>query len=91
MRALARDWQRRPTVRDADRVPWCHTCDRFYNPNSLQPDGTCPTCQQPVATATEPREESTGAPWHFKALIGVTAVYLGYRALQGIFWVGHHL
>jgi hypothetical protein len=75
-------------------VPWCDTCDRFYNPNSLQGDGTCPTCGRPVATAEqpgEPAEVHSGAPWHFKVLVAVTAVYLGYRLFQGVFWVAHHL
>ena len=30
-------------------MPWCAGCDRFYNPNSLNPDGTCPTCGRMVA------------------------------------------
>jgi hypothetical protein len=30
-------------------------------------------------------------PWHFKALVGAVALYLGYRAFQGIEWVAHHL
>lgn len=76
-------------------MPWCATCDRFYNPNTLQTDGTCPTCGRHVAapaaveTSDEPR--SASAPWHFKLLIAVTAVYLGYRLFQGIVWVGQHL
>ena len=73
-------------------MPWCDTCDRFYNPNSLQPDGSCPTCGRLVAaSATAEAEADEGAPWHFKALIAVTAVYLGYRLFQGLFWVAHHL
>jgi hypothetical protein len=73
-------------------VPWCDTCDRFYNPNSLAADGTCPTCGRTVGDPAESAEASTtGAPWHFKLLIGVTTVYLGYRLFQGIFWVAHHL
>ncbi len=73
-------------------MPWCETCDRFYNPNSLQPDGTCPTCGRRVAdTAAAADEERGGAPWHFKLLIGVTAVYLSYRLFQGIEWVARHL
>ncbi len=73
-------------------MPWCESCDRFYNPNTLLPDGRCPTCGRQVAEpalAEEPGD--SGAPWHFKALIGVTAVYLGYRLFQGVFWVAHHL
>lgn len=75
-------------------MPWCHTCDRFYNPNSLREDGTCPRCDQMVADPTAPAVDDVGestAPWHFKALIAVTAVYLGYRLLQGLSWVGQHL
>ena len=77
-------------------MPWCHTCDRFYNPNSLREDGTCPKCDQLVADplasdGATSQEGDSAAPWHFKVLIAVTAVYLGYRLLQGLSWVGHHL
>ena len=73
-------------------MPHCDTCERFYNPNSLQPDGSCPVCGRPVG---EPRsadvEEHHGAPWHFKLLLAATVLYLGFRLLQGVAWVGHHL
>jgi predicted RNA-binding Zn-ribbon protein involved in translation (DUF1610 family) len=80
-------------VSDADGVPWCDTCDRFYNPNSLTVDGACPKCGRIVAPTEEAAEaaEDRGAPWHFKLLIAVTAVYLSYRLFQGLFWVAHHL
>jgi hypothetical protein len=26
-------------------------------------------------------------PWHFKLLLGALAVYLGYRAFQGVEWL----
>jgi hypothetical protein len=69
-------------------VPWCDTCDRFYNPNSLQPDGTCPTCGRTVATAADVTEaEPPGAPWHFKLLVAATAIYLAWRLLQGVSWL----
>ena len=76
-------------------MPWCETCDRFYNPNSLRADGTCPTCgrrvrQSPVATATA-EDEAPGAPWHFKLLLLATVVYLGWRLVQGVVWVAEHL
>ena len=74
-------------------VPWCETCDRFYNPNSLNADGTCPTCGR-VVTAPEEvaaANEHQGAPWHFKLLVAATAVYLGYRLFQGLVWVSQHL
>ncbi len=74
-------------------MPWCDTCDRFYNPNTLRPDGTCPTCGRTVGAPQSPAAEAAtgGAPWHFKLLIAVTVVYLGYRLFQGLLWVAHQL
>jgi hypothetical protein len=67
-------------------VPHCDTCDRFYNPNTLKPDGTCPTCGRQLGEKLT-RFETEGAPWHFKLLIAVTVVYLGWRLIQLIFWI----
>lgn len=42
----------------------------------------------------EAEGEETGqarAPWHFKLVVVGSVVYLGYRAYQGISWLGHHL
>ncbi len=73
-------------------MPWCDTCDRFYNPNTLRPDGSCPTCGRVVATTdAEVHPGDAGAPWHFKLLVAATAVYLGYRLFQGVVWVAQHL
>jgi hypothetical protein len=30
-------------------VPWCEPCSRFYNPNTLEPDGSCPACGNRLA------------------------------------------
>jgi hypothetical protein len=76
-------------------VPWCETCDRFYNPNSLRADGTCPTCGRDVgrsAVATATAEDGAPAtPWHFKVLLLATVVYLGWRLVEGVVWVAEHL
>ncbi len=83
-------------------MPWCEGCDRFYNPNSLAPDGTCRSCGAQVGGPVDPRPSSdaaegasTGstskAPWHFKLLVSATVVYLGYRFAQGVGWVIHHV
>jgi hypothetical protein len=82
-------------------VPWCASCDRFYNPNTLNTDGTCPAGHQVASTPAEGAGEAPPeklrrfsdepAPWHFKVLVAATAVYLGWRALQGLDWVAHHL
>ncbi len=79
-------------------MPWCGSCDRFLSPSSVRTDGTCPTCGRTVdaggahapAVATE-EEELDPIPWHFKLLLGAAALYLGYRAFQGIEWVARQL
>jgi hypothetical protein len=38
----------------------------------------------------EDEEERGPVPWHFKVMIGGTAVYLIYRLVQGIVWLVHH-
>jgi hypothetical protein len=81
-------------------MPWCETCSRFLNPNSLKADGSCPTCGRVVAEPSEPSEpsdrpsttttseaEREKAPWHFKLLLVVTVIYLTWRAIQMIGWV----
>lgn len=71
-------------------MPWCETCSRFLNPNSLEPDGSCPTCGRVVAepaTTTTAEAEREKAPWHFKLLVLVTVVYLAWRAIQMVGWI----
>lgn len=71
-------------------MPWCEGCSRFLNPNTLQVDGTCPTCGREVAdesavkaaAAAEPQR----APWHFKLLVAATVIYLAWRLVQMIGW-----
>jgi len=61
----------------------------------VRPDATCPTCGHEVepggARTTSPPDappdELPPLPWHFKALAGALALYLGYRAFQGIEWL----
>jgi len=86
-------------------MPWCETCSRFLNPNTLHPDGTCPTCGRQVADpppadaatadAAAPEGEETKtrqrAPWHFKVLLVGVVIYLTYRFIQIGFWIVHWL
>jgi hypothetical protein len=68
-----------------DAVPWCEDCSRFLNPNTLQADGSCPTCGTKVAKPTSEAGVETvdqKVPWHFKLLIAVTVIYLGFRFIQ---------
>lgn len=77
------------------RVPWCDECDRFLSPASVLRDGTCPTCGRPVdpgrAKAPADAERLEPVPWHFKLLLGAVALYLGYRAFQGLEWLAGRL
>jgi hypothetical protein len=82
-------------------MPWCTECERFLSPPSVSHDGTCPTCGMPVDpgkahVATNEvtdavDEESPPIPWHLKALAGAVALYLGFRAWQGIEWIARQL
>jgi hypothetical protein len=79
-------------------VPWCDTCDRFLSPSTVISDGTCPSCGRAVdpgsahgADAHDDEDDLGPIPWHLKLLAGALAVYLGYRAYQGIEWVAHQL
>jgi hypothetical protein len=69
-------------------MPWCEGCDRFYNPSTLGPDGTCQQCGRFIASIEdEPDDEGNGrAPWHFYVLVACVVIYLGWRALQGVDW-----
>lgn len=33
-------------------MPWCDSCDRYYNPNTVNDDGSCPTCGTELARPT---------------------------------------
>jgi len=86
-------------------VPWCAACSRFLSPPTVKTDGTCPNCGNPVDPgrahpvaaddgphATEAaKDEHTGMPWHFWLLAGALALYLGWRAFQGVEWVWHQI
>lgn len=76
-------------------MPWCDTCDRFYNPNTLTAGGACPACGRAVrretAVPAAAPEETHPTPWHFWVLIAATALYLGYRLLHGLIWVAQRL
>jgi predicted RNA-binding Zn-ribbon protein involved in translation (DUF1610 family) len=70
-------------------MPWCETCSRFLNPNSLGPDGSCPTCGRVVAEpkAARAEEETPKAPWHFKLLLVLVIAYLAWRTVQIVGWI----
>ena len=79
-------------------MPWCEECAKYLAPTAMNEDGTCPTCgrslaeQQPItakninlrklAAGEHADESDMKAPWHFKLLMVLLALYLGYRVVQ---------
>ena len=78
-------------------MAWCEACHRFLSPSTVRADGTCPTCGRAVegggargnvATQQDDAErQPTRLPWHLWVLAAAVAIYLGFRAWQGIEWV----
>ena len=69
----------------------CPTCGRAVDPGSAHA-ATAPGPGTAEVAATDAADDDLGPiPWHLKLLGGALAVYLGYRAWQGIEWVAHKL
>ena len=78
-------------------MPWCEDCAKYWAPTAMNEDGTCPTCrrevqaQQPItaknlnlrklAAGENGADDDAKAPWHFKLLMVMLAVYLGWRVV----------
>ena len=39
-------------------MPWCDECAKFWNPGSMKPDGSCPSCGRVLATKGALRMEA---------------------------------
>ena len=77
-------------------MPWCEDCAKYWAPSAMNDDGTCPTCGRLVdaPAPTEPitaknvdirklaGDEGTSAPWHFKLLMVLLALYLIWRIVD---------
>ena len=84
-------------------MPWCEDCAKYWNPAALNDDGTCPTCgrlveapkRQPITAknldlrrlAAGDDEEIPKTPWHFKLLMVLLVLYLGWRIVQLFTWI----
>lgn len=69
----------------------CPTCGRPVDPGKAHV-----ATDEMADAAGAPRdpevdEELPPIPWHLKALAAAVALYLGFRAWQGIEWVAHRL
>ena len=64
-------------------MPYCDDCAKFWNPNSMPVDGRCPTCGAQLAEPQDVDDEDDyTAPWHFKLMVALVVLYLGWRFLQ---------
>ncbi|MGD9703081.1 MAG: hypothetical protein AB7Q42_15535 [Acidimicrobiia bacterium] len=75
-------------------MPWCEECAKYWAPSAMREDGTCPTCGRSVEAPATPVTaknldirklaggESASAPWHFKLLMVLLALYLGWRIVD---------
>ncbi|MEL6984271.1 MAG: hypothetical protein AAFO29_17725 [Actinomycetota bacterium] len=70
-------------------MPWCDTCDAYLTPNTVEADGTCPTCHDEVDDADTklPAPEEANVPWHFWVVVVALVAYLGWRAIVGVAWL----
>ena len=66
-------------------MAWCRSCERYLTPATLTAEGVCPACGREVQHPDErPTAAADRIPWHFWLLVGGAAVYLVWRAVQGV-------
>ena len=78
-------------------MPWCEPFEKYLTPSSVNDDGTCPSCGEEVehsringgritADTLDLRklagQDSEKLPWHFKLLVGLLCLYMGWRIVQ---------
>lgn len=66
-------------------MAWCQSCERYLTPATLTSEAACPSCGREVQHPAErPPPAAERIPWHFWLLVGGAAVYLVWRAVQGV-------
>lgn len=67
-------------------MPWCDDCSRYYAPSAMTPEGHCPSCGADLLAAEEQAADADAAdekvPWHFKLMVVLLIVYLGWRVVD---------
>jgi hypothetical protein len=77
-------------------MPWCEPCAKYFAPSTLTTEGKCPQCGDrievvsingTVTADTLDLKKLAGVdgekvPWHFKLLVGLLCLYLGWRIVQ---------
>lgn len=67
-------------------MPWCDECERYYAPSAMTPEGHCPRCDADLLAPDQAGSEDGSVPpetekvpWHFKLMIVLLILYLGWR------------
>ena len=63
-------------------MPWCEECAKYYTPNSMNEDGSCPRCGDRLGEADAEPVDEEKAPWHFKLMVVAVVAYLGWRVVE---------
>ena len=71
---------------------FCEPCNKWREPNALLSDGSCPRCGTQLDAHAEEAAQAASAeaaatvkiPWHFWVMVAATALYLGWRVIQGL-------
>lgn len=70
-------------------MPWCEECSRYFAPSGVREDGACPECGRSLGPVTPSNlnlkkltTEEEKAPWHFKLLVTLLVLYLGWRFIE---------
>ncbi len=65
-------------------MPWCEPCEKNWTPSSLDTDGSCPDCGEPVEGTPGVDHEPRKVPWHFYVGVAAAGIYLLWRAIEGL-------
>ena len=63
-------------------MPWCEECSKYWTPNSMTDEGTCPRCGETIADTTVEIADDEKTPWHFKLLVVAVVAYLVWRTVD---------
>ena len=79
----------------------CPRCGAVVDPGAAHPT-PAPAAEPPASPAAAPvpvgaptadpeADAPIPLPWHFKLMVGAVALYLGWRAFQGVEWIVRQL
>ena len=77
-------------------MPWCEPCAKYFAPSAMTSDGACPQCGKGIDVASVNGKytadtldlkklagvDGEKVPWHFKLLVALLCLYLGWRVVQ---------